>query len=137
MNGLMTEGIPLGFPIQYITSGLGSGDEPPPEPPSPVPPTGAGLSDGISYVVVDNENGPFTSAYFVLPTGSTKITWSLEGTVTAADLEGSLDHVHFAVIDSASAAGIRSLFTNVPFFRIVITTGEGVTARIVAKREKL
>jgi len=137
MNGLMTEGIPLGFPIQYITSGLGSGDEPPPEPPSPVPPTGAGLSDGISYVVVDNENGPFTSAYFVLPTGSTKITWSLEGTVSAASLEGSLDHVHFAVIDSASSVGARTLATNVPFFRIVITTGEGVTARIVAKREKL
>ena len=137
MNGLITEGIPLGFPIQYITSGLGSGETPIPDHPSPVPPPGSLLGGGIDYVIVDNENGPFTSDYFALPSTCTKLSWSLEGTVSAASLEGSLDRIHFAVIDSASAAGVRTVFTNAPFFRIVITTGSGVTARLVPKREKL
>jgi len=134
VNGLITEGIPLGIPTQILTSGLFAAEAPiPPH----VPSGGASLSGGISYLILDDVDGPAESSIFALQSDVTKLTWELTGSVSDADLEGSLDATHFAIIDSASAAGVRTIFTNVPFFRIVINTGTGVSARLVPKREKL
>ena len=135
MNGLITEGIPLGAPIQFLTSGLGLGQAPLSD---PITSAKAGmlylnvpkeiLSDGVD----DDISNPYP-----LPNGSTKISYQFAGTVSDVDLLGSLDGTHFVVIANKLAAGVYTIFTNVTFIAARVNTGSGVSVVVIAQREKL
>lgn len=132
MNGLITEGIPLGAPIQILTGGLGSG--------SPIPPPYTVMDNGFTFL---NLNRPYLlfeggaseqeTGVYKLPTRTTSITWELSGTVTDVELHGSLDGVHFSAIDSADAVGDKTVKTNVTSFKIVIIDGSDVACTITPK----
>jgi hypothetical protein len=135
MNGLITEGIPLGQKVQILTSGLGSG-LPPPVP----PPTDSVVTPGFDLdkptTIVDNEDGPFESEVFAIPSQGTRITWQVIGTTPTVDLEASLDGENFAVLDSLAAAGVETIQAGPTFLRANVSAGTDVTVIVTIKREK-
>jgi|SRR5215471_1057183 len=135
MNGLVTLEIPVSELIQFITTGLSANDVPPPIVPRT---SGGGLPLDFPVEVVTNQNAPYTGNAIAVPSGTTRITWSTYGiSVSDIALQGSLDGVHFANIDTMSAFGAQTVVSGTCFLRVVITTGTGVSVTITAKREKL
>lgn len=133
MNGIITLGLPLSQLTQLLTSGLSLGDPLPPDEPDV---SGGALQLDVPLEVVFEEAAPYTSLSFSVPPGMTRLTWQCLGTLSDVDLEGSLDNIHFSVIDNMDDALVQSLVTGVCFLRITINTGDPVTVIITAKREK-
>jgi len=133
MNGLITEGLPLGIPVQILTSGLSLGEPPP----TPTAEDSAGLlSLGVSYPIVNNKTGAFTGLFYNLPAASTRLAVQVSGSVvTSVTVKVSLDGIDFFTLMTFSAAGIQYVQTNVKWIQ-AITSGTGVTVTVNARREK-
>ncbi len=134
MNGLITEGMPLGQHIQILTSGLGSGEPPPVPPPSVVATPGFDLDRPTT--IVDGEDGPFESEVFAIPSQGTRITWQVIGTSPVVDLEASLDGENFSVLDSLADQGVETIQAGPTFLRANVASGTEVTVIVTVKREK-
>lgn len=133
MNGLVTEGIPLGIDVQILTSGLSFGE---PIPPPEQETSSGSISSGVSYPIVDNQDGSYTGGFFNLPATSTRISVQVSGTVvTSVSVLTSLDGITFAPIMTFSAAGIQFVKTNAKWIQ-AITSGTDVTVTVNARREK-
>jgi len=134
MNGIITEGIPLGVPIQILTSGLGESESPP----SPITGRkGSLLYINIPKTILSGAASEDVSNSYPLPNGTTKINYQFIGTISDADLLGSLDGIHFSVIANVTEAGIGSIFSNITFIAARINTGSSASVVVTAKREKL
>ncbi len=132
MNGLITEGIPLGIEVQILTSGLSLGDIPPP--PEPVASAGL-LYLGVTASLVTDETGTFESPFFNLPTTSTRLSIQAIGTITSVTVLLSNNGIDFVELTPISAASILSLRTNARWIGVV-SVGTGVTVLVNARREK-
>lgn len=133
MNGLITEGIPLGIPVQILTSGLSAGEAPPPPP--DVNPTGGLLYIGVSKLLVNNEDGIFESPIFALPATMTRLSIQMSGTVLGETVDLSNDGITFIPTLIFAAPGIQYLRTGAKFLRVTINEGTGVSVVALARRE--
>jgi len=125
MNGLITEGLPLGIPVQILTSGLSLGEPPPP--PEEVASSGM-LYLGITAILT-------TGLYYNLPVTSTRFTLQVTGTVTSVTVNLSNDGIIFTTKVILVAAGITNYISSARWIQVV-NVGTGVVVRINARREK-
>lgn len=120
--------------LQFFTLGLGVSVAPPPE---PITVRGGLLSVDVPKTILSGAGDDTVSSSFALPNGSTRITYQFIGTISDVDLLGSLDGTHFSVLENQSSAGVFTIQTNCTFIAARVNTGSGVSATIIAKREKL
>lgn len=126
MNGLITEGLPLGIPVQILTSGLSFGDVPP----TPVHEDSAGLLHLGITAELESE------VYYNLPVTSTRISIQVSGTViTSVTINLSNDGITFAALTPITVAGITTVLTNARWIQAV-NVGTAVVVKINARREK-
>lgn len=126
MNGLVTEGLPLGIPVQILTSGLSLGEPPPP--PEEVASSGM-LNLGVTAILT-------SGLYYNLPVTSTRLSIQVYGTViTSVTINLSNDGVTFVPLTPITVAGITTIVTSARWIQAV-NVGTNVVAKVNARREK-
>ena len=125
MNGLITEGIPLGIDVQILTGGLSF--EPPP-PPTP----GAASVGGLLNVGVKQQLTPNIS--YAIPSSCTSISLQTVG-AGVVDVYGSFDNIHWSVIASFTFGDLITIQTGIVFIQAV--TESLADIYVIPRREKL
>lgn len=125
MNGLITDGIPLGIPIQILTEGLGPN---PPDPPTPGgSPAGGLLSNGVKTIL-----SPDVS--YTAPNTATRLTFQCFGAGLAV-VYGSLDNLNWGELFTINGGEVVTIQSNIIFLQYV--TDQAIELMVIPRQEKL